>query len=290
MPDIVKKVFEDHGVANFEFKLVPQLPQARLLRAVPRDRLQLRRPAAGGRRHLLVLRAHAKASTSWCWSTRPSAHNAASPAAKQAAVLRQHRPGAARHRVRLRLAASRARCSTGKVVLTSYDFERPSTKLRGRADAASATTSCRLRGVRLPGRLRAEGRRQAATPRTAWTKRRRRYERLQRQHQRARPGHRARCSSWRATRATTRTREYLCHAHAACSARGQRLRIRQQRRRRAAVQLRAPSASTQQFRPPRRTPKPFVQGPQTAVVVGPGGEEIYTDKYGRVKVQFHWDR
>ncbi|MBL0726385.1 type VI secretion system Vgr family protein [Piscinibacter sp. HJYY11] len=48
--------------------------------------------------------------------------------------------------------------------------------------------------------------------------------------------------------------------------------------------------SSQQFRPQRRTPKPFVQGPQTAVVVGPGGEEIYTDKYGRVKVQFHWDR
>jgi len=48
--------------------------------------------------------------------------------------------------------------------------------------------------------------------------------------------------------------------------------------------------TTQQFRPKRVTPKPFVQGPQTAVVVGPGGEEIYTDKYGRVKVQFHWDR
>jgi len=46
----------------------------------------------------------------------------------------------------------------------------------------------------------------------------------------------------------------------------------------------------QQFRPPRLTRKPCVQGPQTAVVVGPGGEEIYTDKYGRVKVQFHWDR
>ena len=44
------------------------------------------------------------------------------------------------------------------------------------------------------------------------------------------------------------------------------------------------------FRPPRVTPRPFVQGCQTAVVVGPGGEEIYTDKYGRVKVQFHWDR
>jgi type VI secretion system secreted protein VgrG len=48
--------------------------------------------------------------------------------------------------------------------------------------------------------------------------------------------------------------------------------------------------SNQQFRPPRRTPKPFVQGPQTAVVVGPSNEEIFTDNYGRVKVQFHWDR
>ena len=52
----------------------------------------------------------------------------------------------------------------------------------------------------------------------------------------------------------------------------------------------AAMGSAQTFRPQRRTPKPFVQGPQTAVVVGPAGEEIYTDKYGRVKVQFHWDR
>src|SRR6266478_3074278 len=44
------------------------------------------------------------------------------------------------------------------------------------------------------------------------------------------------------------------------------------------------------YRPQRVTPKPIVQGPQTAVVVGPAGEEIYPDKYGRVKVQFFWDR
>ncbi|EPX55475.1 VgrG protein [Cystobacter fuscus DSM 2262] len=44
------------------------------------------------------------------------------------------------------------------------------------------------------------------------------------------------------------------------------------------------------FRPPRTTPRPQVRGVQTAVVVGPSGEEIYTDEYGRVKVQFHWDR
>ena len=43
-------------------------------------------------------------------------------------------------------------------------------------------------------------------------------------------------------------------------------------------------------RPDRRTPKPVMRGPQTAVVVGPAGEEIFTDKYSRVKVQFHWDR
>jgi len=44
------------------------------------------------------------------------------------------------------------------------------------------------------------------------------------------------------------------------------------------------------FRPPRITPRPIVQGPQTAVVVGKAGEEVWVDKYGRVKVQFHWDR
>ncbi|MBL8183015.1 MAG: type VI secretion system tip protein VgrG [Blastocatellia bacterium] len=44
------------------------------------------------------------------------------------------------------------------------------------------------------------------------------------------------------------------------------------------------------FRPTQRTRKPVVHGSQTAVVVGPAGEEIFVDKYGRVKVQFHWDR
>lgn len=45
-----------------------------------------------------------------------------------------------------------------------------------------------------------------------------------------------------------------------------------------------------QYRPALATPRPRIQGPQTATVVGPAGEEIFTDKYGRVKVQFHWDR
>jgi type VI secretion system secreted protein VgrG len=49
--------------------------------------------------------------------------------------------------------------------------------------------------------------------------------------------------------------------------------------------------SSTQYRPPRVAPKPFVQGPQTAVVVGPAGDDdICTDSLGRVKVQFFWDR
>jgi type VI secretion system secreted protein VgrG len=49
-----------------------------------------------------------------------------------------------------------------------------------------------------------------------------------------------------------------------------------------------PSATP--WRPPRLTPCVTMPGPQSAVVVGKAGEEIWTDKYGRVKVQFHWDR
>ena len=49
-----------------------------------------------------------------------------------------------------------------------------------------------------------------------------------------------------------------------------------------------PAAST--YRPLRVTPLPKIEGPQTATVCGPSGQEIYVDKHARVKVQFHWDR
>lgn len=48
--------------------------------------------------------------------------------------------------------------------------------------------------------------------------------------------------------------------------------------------------ATVPFRPPLLTPRPRVAGSQTALVVGPDGEEIWTDKYGRIKVKFPWDR
>jgi len=48
--------------------------------------------------------------------------------------------------------------------------------------------------------------------------------------------------------------------------------------------------ATTVFRPPLITRRPLIPGPQTAKVVGPSGEDIYCDKYGRIRVQFFWDR
>lgn len=48
--------------------------------------------------------------------------------------------------------------------------------------------------------------------------------------------------------------------------------------------------SKQPYRLPSITPVPEISGPQTATVVGKSGEEIWTDEFGRIKVQFHWDR
>lgn len=45
-----------------------------------------------------------------------------------------------------------------------------------------------------------------------------------------------------------------------------------------------------QYRPAPRTPRPEIHGAQTAIVVGPPNTEIYTNEYGQVKIQFHWDR
>ena len=57
-----------------------------------------------------------------------------------------------------------------------------------------------------------------------------------------------------------------------------------------AIAIKTAIDAAQPFRSPRITPKPSIPGPQTAMVVGPSGEEIWTDEFGRVKVQFHWDR
>jgi type VI secretion system secreted protein VgrG len=48
--------------------------------------------------------------------------------------------------------------------------------------------------------------------------------------------------------------------------------------------------ASQPYRPPVVTPVPRIEGLQSAIVVGPPGQEIYTDEMGRVRIRFHWDR
>jgi type VI secretion system secreted protein VgrG len=48
--------------------------------------------------------------------------------------------------------------------------------------------------------------------------------------------------------------------------------------------------ATASYRPRLVTPRPYIAGSQTALVVGKSGEEIWTDQYGRIKVKFHWDQ
>ncbi len=50
------------------------------------------------------------------------------------------------------------------------------------------------------------------------------------------------------------------------------------------------TAASSPFKPELTTPQPVIHGIETATVVGPAGEEIHTDEFGRVRVQFHWDR
>ena len=66
VPDIVKKVFADHRHRRLQVRADRHLSQVDLLRAVPRDRLQLRQPAARARGDLLLLRSTPTGTTRWC--------------------------------------------------------------------------------------------------------------------------------------------------------------------------------------------------------------------------------
>ena len=176
----------------------------------------------------------------------------------------------------------------GVYVHDDYDLERPSVELQDAQGAAAQLLAERLRDLRLSRGLRAEAGRRAVRGGA---------DRRARQPVRDRAGGRPTPRGSRVGSLFTledcprddQNREYLIVAasydlefsdyEAMPEGAGTSYRC-------SFVAM----SSAQQFRPRRPTPKPFVQGPQTAVVVGPAGEEIYTDKYGRVKVQFHWDR
>ena len=285
VPDIIKKVFGDREDGRLQVRADGHLPEVDLLRAVPRDRLQLRQPADGGGRHLVLLQAHRRPQHRGAHRFHEQAHGdarlrndsvhlartgcaAGARAHQQLGFLardparrlraRRLRPRAAERRAQDAEGADRARIRRA----TTRSTTTPATTCRSRT--ASSTRAC------------------ASTSSAASSRRRRRS-----------PTPRA-CASGRCSRSRTCTREDQNREHLILSA-SYDLEFSEYEAmpEGAGTGYRCSfvaMSSEQQFRPKRSTPKPFVQGPQTAMVVGPAGDEIYTDKFGRVKVQFHWDR
>jgi type VI secretion system secreted protein VgrG len=175
--------------------------------------------------------------------------------------------------------------STGKVALTSYDFERPSTQLGVNQTVARSHTHDDLERFDFDGQYvqKADGQHLADC----------RIEELQ-------AGFEQLAGSTNATGLAVgylfslenhpradQNAEYLCLYSSASASLGGHESGGEDTPYQCSFHA-VPSSHA--FRPSRSTPKPTVAGPQTAVVVGPSGDEIHTDKYGRVKVQFHWDR
>jgi type VI secretion system secreted protein VgrG len=174
---------------------------------------------------------------------------------------------------------------SGQAVLTDYDFEHPQTSLQATAKASRSTASSKLEVYDPPGRYLTKD---AGD----------RYAKLRVEGEQARY---TRVTGKGAVRSLAAGHSFTLKEHPRADQNTKYIllstRIEAQYAGYASgggdtsytCQFVALPA-TEQYRPEAVTPKPMVHGPQTALVVGPSGEEIHTDKYGRVKVQFHWDR
>ena len=282
VPDIVKKVFEDHGNANFEFKLFRSYRKWGYC-------VQYRETDYNFIARLLEHEGiywyieHGDGTSKVVLVDSQSAHDAAP--GYESLPYYESVPGSAPDTECVSDWSFASEVETDKVVLTSYDFERPSTSLK--ADAK------RSHKYSLPDfeMFDFQGDYEQAADGTQWAEDR--LDEHQSRFQMAHGGSNAHGID------VGRLLELAKHPRADQNAKylitsiAVNAHVDAYESNSSAGAFRCDFSaipSGQQFRPPRHTPKPFVQGPQTAVVVGPGGEEIFTDKFGRVKVQFHWDR
>jgi len=284
VPDIVKKVFEDHSVANFEFKLFRSYRkwtycvQYRetdfnfIARLLEHEGIYWYFEHTDGKHKLVLVDSQSAHNAVERHDTLPYFENTASAPPDTEYVSNWSFSREVR---------------TGKAVLTSYDFERPSTDLKVDKDKSRSYDLSDYEMFDFQGDYiqSADGTQLAED----------RMDEMQSRFQSLRGtsnGHSIEVGKLLKLDRHPRddqNAEYLItassiRAHVAAQESGGGGSGGSYQCDFSAI------PSDQQFRPPRRTPKPFVQGPQSAVVVGPGGEEIFTDKYGRVKVQFHWDR
>ena len=286
VPDIVKKVFEDHGNANFEFKLFRSYRkwvycvQYRetdynfIARMLEHEGIYWYIEHGDGTSKVVLVDSQSAHDAAPGCESLPYYENAAESAPDTECISDW---------------SFASEVETDKVALTSYDFERPSTSLK--ADAKKAHE------YKLPDfeMFDFQGDYVQAADGTQWAEDR--LDEHQSRFQMAHGGSNAhgievgRLLELAKHPRADQNDKYLITA-IAVNAQVDAYESNNSANGSAGAFRCDFSAipSGQQFRPPRRTPKPFVQGPQTAMVVGPGGEEIFTDKYGRVKVQFHWDR
>jgi type VI secretion system secreted protein VgrG len=282
VPDIVKKVFQDHSVASFEFKLFRSYRKwtycvqyresdfAFVARLLEHEGIYWYFEHSDGQHKLILVDSH-------------SAHDAVpGHDTLRYIVNASHTPPDTEYISNWTFARE---VKTGKSVLSSYDFERPAValvvdKTQSRSHDLADYEMYDYQGDYI---MAADGT-QLAEDRLDEQQARFHQLRGESNASFVQVGRRLKMSEHPRS---DQNAEYLVtttqvHAHVSTNERGD-----------AGSGFRTEFSAipaAQQFRPPRRTPKPFVQGPQSAVVVGPGGEEIYTDKYGRVKLQFHWDR
>ena len=282
VPEIVKAVFEDHSQANFEFKLFRTYRKSVYC-------VQYRETDYNFIARLLEHEGiywyieHGDGTSKVVLVDSQSAHDAA-PGCESLPYY-ENDTGSAPNTECICDWAFASEVETDKVALTSYDFERPSTSLKAAATKSHKYSLPDLEMFDFQGDYVQSG------DGTQWAEDR--LDERQSYFQMAHGGSNAHGIE------VGRLLELAKHPRADQNAKylitsiAVNAHVDAEESQGSTGSFRCDFSaipSSQQFRPPRRTPKPFVQGPQTAVVTGPSGEEIFTDKYGRVKVQFHWDR
>jgi len=284
--DIVRAVFASHPYADFRFELRDRYPQRTycvqyretdfnfVARLLEQEGMHFFFRHADGR-HTLVI------------SDGPHSHRGISGYESVDFIASEAGPGGQREG--LRVWTQDSEIQPAHFASRDYDFEKPHADLQARAAPARPARhehADRLEIYDYPGDYteRSDGERLARMRAEAW---RQQQEQFRGEGDAAGLGPGARFGLVAHPRAD-QNQDYLVLAadysildgdHESGVAAGALLGVR----------LRAIPAA-QEFRPARRTPKPVIQGPQTAIVVGRRGDEIHTDRQGRIKVRFHWDR
>ena len=284
VPDVVTQIFRDRGFDAFERALfetyapheyVVQYRETDLhfvCRWLEREGIYFFFRQADGR-HTLVL------------ADSPSSHDPAPGYARvpYAATGVEQRDPATQYVRRWR---ADAKIETGAYAVADFDFTKPNTPLYCARTSADADANANLKAYDYPGGF--------TTFTTAEASARLRLDQARRERRGYAGESNARGLAVGNTFAlfnhprTDQNANYLISS-TRVRLRGPELRSGNVVEEPFECEFRAAQANTI-FRPPLLRHKPSVRGPQTATVVGPSGQEIWTDQYGRIKVQFHWDR